>query len=192
MKMKPWPWMTWRIVLAPILLAIAPPFLPGTTFRENIGPAAYGEENSNFVQVTQLVVKKGYKDVYLGQLCGLFHLAGRCKGYQLNNDNDDEVAKVYGVPSGWKSSINVYFEPGNKVTWIILADHDDRRGFAFLTSSDGALKSAAVGATDKQNNWQWSESSNTDDLKKSFSSELAYWSAQQQLDEVRKFPDRKD
>jgi len=84
-------------------------------------------------RLAELVTAKGHKDVHLGNLCQIFSIqVGVCSGYQVF---DDEAHP--------RPSFNTLKDAG--VDRIILAIHDPKTGFAYLTGVSGRLEAAAKG-----------------------------------------------
>jgi hypothetical protein len=146
-----------------------------------ISATARAETAPPLAQIAQLLRSKGYDNVFFGQLCEQFRLAGRlgdrnCRGYQLTAEEGDR-----------KSSFDTYIESGTQAVRIILVNQDTRNGHAFLTSADGELQQAALG-NKKDGLWRWSATSITPELRTMFSNEVALWV--ESLKDIEALPDR--
>jgi hypothetical protein len=153
----------------------------------------YAEENATLSQIAQLAVQKGYKDIGLGEVCSRLNIAfGSCQGYQLNAKVDAAESKKFGLQLGWLSSLNVLAEQGKTTGRIIITEHDQHLGYAYLANAQEALQAVTVGlnAAGNGKNWQWKPLAITDDIRLKFSSEKAYWFSQ--LKDIEALPDRKD
>jgi len=117
---------------------------------------------------------------------------GSCQGYQLNAKVDAAGSKKFGLQLGWLSSLNVLAEQGRTTGRIIITEHDQHLGYAYLTNAEETLQAATVGLNTAGNgkNWQWKPLAITDDIGQKFSLEKAYWLSQ--LNDIEALPDRKD
>jgi hypothetical protein len=148
-----------------------------------ISTTALAQDTPPLAQIAQLLRRKGYDNVFFGQLCEQFRLAGRlgdrnCRGYQMTTEEGDR-----------KSSFDTYIESGTQAVRIILVNQDARNGHAFLTSADGELQQVALG-NKKDGLWYWSAASITPELRTKFSNEVALWI--ESLQDITTLPDRKD
>jgi hypothetical protein len=154
---------------------------------------AYAQEKATLAKIAQLAVQKGYKDIGLGEVCSRLNIAfGSCQGYQLNAKVDAAESKKFGLQLGWLSSLNVLAEQGRTTGRIIITEHDQHLGYAYLTNAEATLQAATVGLNTAGNgkNWQWKPLAITDDIGQKFSLEKAYWLSQ--LNDIEALPDRKD
>jgi len=146
-----------------------------------ISATALAQDAPPLGKIAQLLKRKGYDNVFFGQLCEKFRLAGRlgdrnCRGYQLTAEEGDRT-----------SSFDTYIESGTQAVRIILLNQDARNGYAFLTSADGELQQAALG-NKKDNLWYWSATGITPELRTKFSNEVAVWV--ESLQDIEALPDR--
>jgi hypothetical protein len=154
---------------------------------------ASAEEKTTLAQIAQLAIQKGYKDIGLGEVCSRLNIAfGSCQGYQLNAKVDAAESKKFDLQPGWLSSINVLAEQGRTTGRIIITEHDQHLGYAYLTNAEETLAAVTVGLNTAGNgkNWHWKPLAITGDVGQKFSSEKAYWLSQ--LKDIEALPDRKD
>ena len=162
-----------------------------------IPPAAVAQESAPLASLADLVLRKGFKNTDLGQLCGLFHpriKGGGCKVVSLAADEDDLKGADY--PKGWTPTFEVYVEQGTGIVRVIIVTQSPktgakgiRTGYAFLANVDGKPEIAASGHT-VNGLWQWSAVSLTADLRAIFAREVSVWLKQQKS--IEALPDRKD
>ena len=148
-----------------------------------ISSMALAQSAQPLAKIAELLMRKGYNNVFFGQLCAQFNLAGRvgdrnCRGYQMTSDEGDR-----------RSSFNTYVESGTQAVRIILVNQDSRNGYAFLTRADGELQQAALGSKNGLQ-WQWSATAVTPELKIIFSKEASFWV--ESLKDIEALPDRKE
>ena len=154
---------------------------------------AFAQENSALGQVAQLTVRKGFKDIGLGDVCGRLNIAaGKCYGYQLNAKIDAADSKKSGLKIGWLTSLNVLLEPGGAVTRIIILDHDQHIAYAYLTDPSESPQAVAVGLSSSGNgkDWRWKPIPVTDGVRQNFLLEKDYWLSQRK--DIEALPDRQD
>ena len=154
---------------------------------------ACAQDKASLSQLAQLAVQKGYKDIGLGEVCSRLNIAfGSCQGYQLNAKIDAAESKQFGLQLGWLSSLNVLAEQGKTTGRIIITEHDQHLGYAYLTNAEEKLQAVTVGLNTAGNgkNWQWKPLAVTDDIGRKFSLEKAYWLSQ--LKDIEALTDRKD
>jgi len=156
----------------------------------NFPQSAYAQEATTLAQLAQLTAKKGFKDIGLGEVCDHLHLGGACKVYQLNATIDPAESKKFGLPAGWQTSLNVLRQQGG--AYIVITDHDQYIGYAYLVGSDAGLQSVIVGLSAGSNgkDWRWKPAPLTDKVAQKFASEKAYWLAQ--IKDIQGLPDRKE
>jgi hypothetical protein len=179
-----------RIIAAAIIL-------PAASVLHNA--ACVAQEKPPLARIAEMVVRKGYRDVTLGKSCDRFRLAGsigdgKCKGYQVNDDNVDDKdgtrQEKYGWLKGWTPSFNTFVERGTSKVRILLANHDGKQGYVFLTNGDGELQNA-VFITWINDDWSYSPVAPiTPDLRAQFEFEKSAWIKAEQ--EIADLPDRKD
>jgi hypothetical protein len=152
---------------------------------------AFAEDAPILVQLAQLTVQKGFKNISLGDVCERLHIGINCKAYQLNASIDVAENRKYGLPLGWHTSWNVLPQRGGAAD-IVITDHDDHIGYGYLIGADGELKAATVGLSTSGDgkNWHWKPIAANDEITQKFALEKAYWLAQ--IKAVQALPDRKD
>lgn len=152
---------------------------------------ALADDASALVQLTQLTVQKGFKNVSLGDVCDRLHLGTNCKVYQLSASIDAAENQKFGLPLGWHTSWNVLPQRGGGAN-VVITDHDDHIGYGYLIGPEGDLKAVTVGLSSSGNgkNWRWKPIAANDEITQKFASEKAYWLAQ--INAVQALPDRKD
>ena len=152
---------------------------------------ALAEDGPALVQLAQLTVQKGFKNVSLGDVCDRLHIGINCKVYQLNASVDAAENQKYGLPLGWHTSWNVLPQRGGGAN-VVITDHDDHIGYGYLIGAEGDLKAATVGLSTSGNgkNWRWKPIAANDEITQKFALEKAYWLAQ--IKAVQALPDRKD
>jgi hypothetical protein len=151
---------------------------------------ALAEDAPPLVQLAQLTVRKGFKNISLGDVCDRLHIGGNCKAYQLDAAIEPAESQKFGLPTGWQTSLNVLVQQGG--TNIVITDHDDHVGYAYLIGADDGLRAVIVGLSTSgdSKNWRWRPGSINDDTTQKFSAEKAYWLAQ--IKAIQALPDRKD
>jgi len=152
---------------------------------------ASAEDSPTLVQLAQLTVQKGFKNVSLGDVCDRLHIGINCKVYQLNASVDAAENQKYGLPLGWHTSWNVLPQRGGGAN-VVITDHDDHIGYGYLIGPEGDLKAVTVGLSSSGNgkNWRWKPIAANDEIAEKFALEKAYWLAQ--IKAVQALPDRKD
>jgi hypothetical protein len=152
---------------------------------------AFAEDAPTLVQLAQLTVQKGFKNISLGDVCERLHIGINCKAYQLNASIDVAENRKYGLPLGWHTSWNVLPQRGGAAD-IVITDHDDHIGYGYLIGADGELKAATVGLSTSGDgkNWHWKPIAANDEITQKFALEKAYWLAQ--IKAVQALPDRED
>jgi hypothetical protein len=152
---------------------------------------AFAEDAPILVQLAQLTVQKGFKNISLGDVCERLHIGINCKAYQLNASIDVAENRKYGLPLGWHTSWNVLPQRGGAAD-IVITDHDDHIGYGYLIGADGELKAATVGLSTSGDgkNWHWKPIAANDEITQKFALEKAYWLAQ--IKAVQALPDRED
>ena len=152
--------------------------------------SALAEDDSGLVQLAQLAVQKGFKNISLGDVCDRLHIDANCKAYQLNAAIDPGESQKFGLPAGWQTSLNVLVQQGG--TNIVITNHDDRIGYAYLIGADGGLRAVTVGLSTSGDgrNWRWRPGLVNDDTTRKFAAQKAYWLAQ--INAIQALPDRKD
>jgi hypothetical protein len=160
---------------------------PHATFGSN----ASAEDASTLVQLAQLTVQKGFKNVSLGDVCDRLHVGINCKVYQLNASIDAAENQKFGLPLGWHTSWNVLPQRGGGAN-VVITDHDDHIGYGYLIGPEGDLKAVTVGLSSSGNgkNWRWKPIAANDEIAQKFALEKAYWLAQ--IKAVQALPDRND
>lgn len=160
--------------------------LPQSAFAEDSAPAA-----QSLAQLAQLAVKKGYKNIGLGEVCDRLHVGGACKGYQLSAAVDANESQKFGLTAGWLTSLNVLPERSGTADIVITA-HDDHIGYAYLIGADDNLRAVAIGMSGSADgkNWHWKPGAITGELAEKFALEKTYWLAQAK--DIQNLPDRKD
>jgi hypothetical protein len=153
-------------------------------------PRALADDNPTLVQLAQLTVRKGFKNISLGDVCDRLHIGVNCKAYQLNAAIDPAESRKFGLPAGWHTSLNVLVQRGGSN--IVITDNDDHVGYAFLIGADESLRAVSVGLSTSGDgrNWRWRPGTLDDDTARKFASEKAYWLAQ--VKAIQALPDRKD
>jgi hypothetical protein len=177
----------WRLFAAAALTA--PLFcLPGAPAL--IAPNALAEDGPALMQLAQLTVRKGFKNISLGDVCDRLHIGVYCKAYQLNAAIEPAESQKFGLPAGWQTSLNVLVQQGG--INIVITDHDDHVGYAYLIGADDGLHAVTVGLSTSGDgrNWRWRPGLINDDTTQKFAAEKAYWLAQ--IKAVQALPDRKD
>jgi hypothetical protein len=151
---------------------------------------AFAEDSPTLVQLAQLTVRKGFKNISLGDVCDRLHIGANCKAYQLNAAIEPAESQKFGLPAGWQTSLNVLVQQGGSN--IVITDHDDQVGYAYLIGADEGLHAVIVGLSASGNgrNWRWRPGWINDDTTKKFTQEKAYWLAQ--IKAIEALPDRKD
>jgi hypothetical protein len=152
--------------------------------------SAFAEDNAAVSQIAQLTVKKGFKNISLGGVCDRLHIGGACKAYQIDATVDAAESKKFGLQAGWQTSFNVLPQQGGSA--VIITDHDEHIGYAYLVGADGGLLSVIVGLSTSADGkaWRWKPGPATDDIARAFALEKAYWLAQAK--NIQGLPDRKD
>jgi hypothetical protein len=152
---------------------------------------ALADDASTLVQLAELTVQKGFKNVSLGDVCDRLHIGINCKVYQLNASIDAAENQKFGLPLGWHTSWNVLPQRGGGAN-VVITDHDDHIGYGYLIGADGDLKAVTVGLSSSGNgkNWRWKPIAANDEITQKFALEKAYWLAQ--IKAVQALPDRKD
>jgi len=160
---------------------------PHTIFASN----ALAEDAPTLVQLAQLTVQKGFKNIPLGDVCDRLHIGTNCKAYQLDASIDAAENQKYGLPLGWHTSWNVLLQRGGGAN-IVITDHDDHIGYGYLIGAEGDLKAATVGLSTSGNgkNWHWKPITANDAITERFAFEKTYWLAQ--IEAIQALPDRKD
>jgi hypothetical protein len=159
--------------------------------QQTISPrSAFAEDNASLSQLAQLAVKKGFKNIGLGEVCQRLHVGGTCKAYQLNATLDAAESQKFGLPAGWQTSLNVLPQPGG--TDIVITDHDDHIGYGYLIGADEGPHAVIVGlsASGDGKSWRWKPGPITSEIAQKFALEKAYWLAQ--IKDIQGLPDRKD
>jgi hypothetical protein len=148
------------------------------------------QDTASLSQLAQLTVKKGFKNIGLGEVCDRLHIAGACKAYQLNATVDAAESQKFGLPAGWQTSLNVLPQPGG--TDIVITDHDEHIGYGYLIGADEGLRAVVVGLSGSGDgkNWRWKPGPVTSEIAQKFALERAYWLAQ--IKDIQGLPDRKD
>lgn len=177
-----------RRILAAIALAVV--FGSGGP-HAFLASNALAEDGPALVQLAQLTMQKGFKNVSLGDVCDRLHIGINCKVYQLNASIDAAENQKYGLSLGWHTSWNVLPQRGGGAN-VVITDHDDRIGYGYLIGAEGDLKAATVGLSTSGNgkNWRWKPIAANDEITQKFALEKAYWLAQ--IKAVQALPDRKD
>src|SRR3984885_2500302 len=152
--------------------------------------SAFAEDSASLSQLAQLTIKKGFKNIGLGEVCDRLHVGGTCKAYQLNATVEPAESQKFGLPVGWQTSLNVLPQPGG--TDIVITDHDDHIGYGYLIGADEGLRAVIVGlsASGDGKSWRWKPGSVTGEIAQKFALEKAYWLAQ--IKDIQGLPDRKD
>jgi hypothetical protein len=154
------------------------------------GPRSFAEDNPSLVRLAQLTVQKGFKNISLGDVCDRLHIGVSCKAYQLNAVIEPAESQKFGLPAGWQTSLNVLAQQGG--TNIVITDHDDHVGYAYLIGADEGLHAVIVGLSTSGDgrNWRWRPGLINDDTTQKFAAEKAYWLAQ--IKAIQALPDRKN
>jgi hypothetical protein len=155
-----------------------------------VAPSAFAQDAAILTQLAQLTVQKGFKNINLGDVCDRLHIGTACKVYQLNAAIDPGESQKFGLPAGWQTSLNIV--PQRSGTDIVITDHDNHIGYAYLIGADGGLKSVIVGLSSSGDgkNWRWKPGPANDEITQKFASEKAYWLAQ--IEAIQALPDRKN
>jgi hypothetical protein len=163
--------------------------------RQAISPRSAFAQNTTqdtapLSQLAQLTIKKGFKNIGLGDVCNRLHIGGACKAYQLNATVDPAESQKFGLPTGWQTSLNVLPQPGG--TNIVITDHDDHIGYGYLIGADESLLAVTVGLSSSGDgkNWRWKPGSVSSEIAQKFALEKAYWLAQ--INDIQGLPDRKN
>src|ERR1700691_4564446 len=93
--------------------------------------SAFAEDNAALSQLAQLTVKKGFKNIGLGQVCDRLHIGGACKAYQINATVDSAESQKFGLQAGWQTSLNVLPQQGGAAVMVITS-HDENIGYGYL------------------------------------------------------------
>src|SRR5437773_2640100 len=89
-----------------------------------------GMEPAPLEILAELVKRKGYEGVHLGQTRERFGISQRnhkCVAFNMPREDEDKR---------WIHSFYTCVEQGTGVTRIILSGHDTRNGYTFLLRSD--------------------------------------------------------
>jgi hypothetical protein len=158
--------------------------------REAHQQAGSQQDAATLTQLAQLTVQKGFKDISLGDVCDRLHIGTYCKAYQLNAAIDPAESQKYGLPAGWQTSLNVIVQKGGSN--VVITDHDNRVGYAYLIGADEGLREVIVGLSTSGDGrtWRWRPGPINDDTTRKFGAEKAYWLAQ--IKAIQALPDRKD
>jgi hypothetical protein len=177
------------IALATVLSGAAA-MSPQGAVAEDSAPAAQPSAQS-LAQLAQLAVKKGFKNIGLGEICDRLHIGRACNAYQLNAVIDAAESQKFGLPAGWATSLNVLPERGNTAD-IVITDHDNHIGYSYLSGADENLHAVIIGMSGSADgkNWHWKPGAVTSEIAQKFALEKAYWLAQ--IKAVENLPDRKD
>jgi len=167
----------------------APPSLAGA--QDAAGQKSAPGETTPLAQLAQLTIKKGFKEISLGDVCDRLHIGIACKAYQLNARIDAAESEKFGLPAGWQTSVNVLPQLRGGAN-VVITEHDDHIGYGYLIGQDESLRAVTVGLSSSGNgkNWRWKLVSVTDDIAQKFAREKAYWLAQ--IKDIQALPDRKD
>jgi len=151
---------------------------------------AFAQDNASLSQLAQLTIKKGFKDIGLGDICDRLRIGRACKAYQLNAKIDPAESQKFGLPAGWQTSLNVLPQQGG--VDIVITEHDDHIAYGYLIGSDENLRAVTVGLSLSADgkNWRWKPGPSTADIAQKFALEKAYWLAQ--IKDIQALPDRKD
>jgi hypothetical protein len=152
--------------------------------------SAFAEDSASLAQLAQLTIKKGFKNISLGQVCDRLHIGGACKAFQLNATIDAPESQKFGLPAGWQTSLNVLQQAQG--TDIVITDHDEHIGYGYLIGADEGLQAITVGlsASGDGKNWRWKPGPINAEIAQKFALEKAYWLAQ--IKDIQLLPDRKD
>lgn len=150
--------------------------------------SAASQADSPLSQLAQLTVQKGFKNISLGDVCDRLHIGTYCKAYQLNAAIDPAESQQFGLRAGWQSSLNVLVQQGG--TNVVITDHDDHIGYAYLIGADGGLREVVVGLSTSGDgkNWRWRPGPINDETTQKFDAEKTYWLAQ--VKAIQALPDR--
>jgi hypothetical protein len=153
--------------------------------------SALAEGDPDLIQLAQLTVQKGFKNISLGDVCDRLHIGIKCRAYQLNASVDAAENRKFGLPLGWHTSWNVLPQRGGAAN-IVITDHDDHIGYGYLIGADGGLKATTVGLSTSGDgkNWHWKPIAANEEITQKFALEKAYWLAQ--IKAIQALPDRKD
>jgi hypothetical protein len=135
-------------------------------------------QDQPLARLIELVRDKGYKDASLGYLCQQFSIViPLCKGYRIIDDEAN--------PRPSFSTLR----DSDGVDHVILAIHDDKTGFAYLTSASGRLNAASGGIKiNGTNDWKWERIPITDEIRAGYQKQFDYWKKHEE--EVATVPDR--
>jgi hypothetical protein len=172
---------------ATILIVLFGPGGPHAIFVSS----ALAEDDPALVQLAQLVVQKGFKNISLGDVCDRLHIGINCKVYQLDASIDAAENQKYGLPLGWQTSWNVLPQRGGGAN-IVITEHDAHIGYGYLVGADGDLKAVTVGLSSSGDgkNWRWKPIAANEEITRKFALQKAYWLAQ--IKTIEALPDRKD
>lgn len=162
--------------------------LLGASGRYAVLPQSALAQEAGWPQLAQLTVKKGFKNIGLGEICERLHLGTGCRAYQLNASVDPAESQKFGLPAGWQTSLNVLVQQGGSN--IVIAAHDEHIGYAYLMDADEGLRAVTVGLSGDGKNWHWKPAGATAEITQRYALEKAYWLAQ--LKDIQALPDRKD
>jgi hypothetical protein len=157
---------------------------------------ARAEEISPLQQVAELMSRKGFKNVSLGQNCDIFDLRRRlidsdCAGYSGFVEQDDPDLKAAAYEKGWFPSFFAFHLQGSSIWRVMLATQNSSEGFSFLVGSDEKLQMAATGVkVPTPIRWHWTRTNLTPDLQTKFAHEIAFWITQRKS--LEELPDRKN
>ncbi len=142
---------------------------------------AFAQDNS-LANLVDLVVRKGYKDISMGQLCDRFSMRSenpKCAAIQMSWEE-----------GGLRPLFNTYKTPNGTVR-VIIVNHDATRAQAYLTNLNGKLEAAATGVkVPPPHIWNFTKVTLTSAIRAAFEKEVAYWKSIEK--EVADVPDRKD
>jgi hypothetical protein len=158
---------------------------------QSISPrSAFAEDTAALSQLAQLTVKKGFKNIGLGQVCDRLRIGGACKAYQINATVDPAESQKFGLQTGWQTSLNVLPQPSDAAV-VVITEHDEHIGYAYLVGTDGGLLAVIIGLSPAADGkWRWKPGPATDDITRKFALEKAYWLAQ--IKAIEALPDRKN
>jgi hypothetical protein len=180
----------WRVVVLTTVIAGAFLLLFAVGLPATFMESAFAQDNASLSQLAQLTIKKGFKDIGLGDICDRLHIGRGCKAYQLNAKIDAAESQKFGLPAGWQTSLDVV--PQQSGTDIVITDHDDHIAYGYLIGADENLRAVTLGlsATADGKNWHWKPGPATSEIAQRFALEKAYWLAQ--IKDIQGLPDRKD
>jgi hypothetical protein len=155
----------------------------------------FAEEKVPLGKLSEMVIRKGFKDISLGQLCFLFNLraatGGTCGAYNVAAD-DDDLKKMGSYREGWAPGFFAFVDKITGAVRIVLVTQRKVDGYGFLTDVDGKLRMAAAGRK-VPGNWQWHLIDINEEVRSIFSKERSVWIDGTYLyGELEKLPDRKD